>query len=196
MASQKKKKIPEINGASLADIAFMMLAFILLVSTMDQDSGLMRRLPPIPPADLVIDKSNQINERNLVQVRITRSDALLAAGRPNLDIALLKDIIVEYITNPSNNPALPERENKEIPGFGNYPVSKAVISLQNDRETSYDMYLRVQNELIRAVAEVRENFSSANFGKSFTQLTEDEREIVTAAIPTQISEAEPKQTKR
>ena len=196
MASQKKKKIPEINGASLADIAFMMLAFILLVSTMDQDSGLMRRLPPIPPPDAIIDDSNKINERNLVQVRITRSDALLAAGRPNLDITLLKDIIIEYITNPSNNPALPERENKEILGFGTYPVSKAVISLQNDRETSYDMYLRVQNELIRAVTEVRENFSSVNFGKSFAQLTEDEREIVTTAIPTQISEAEPKQTKR
>ena len=196
MASQKKKKIPEINGASLADIAFMMLAFILLVSTMDQDSGLMRRLPPIPPPDAIIDDSNKINERNLVQVRITRSDALLAAGRPNLDITLLKDIIIEYITNPSNNPALPEKENKEIPGFGTYSVSKAVISLQNDRETSYDMYLRVQNELIRAVAEVRENFSTINLGKSFLQLTEGEREIVTAAIPTQISEAEPKQTKR
>jgi len=195
MASSKKKKVPEINGASLADIAFMMLAFILLVSTMDQDSGLMRRLPPIPDETQTTDNM-QINERNLVQVRITRSDAILAAGRPNLDITLLKDIIVEYITNPSNNPNLPEKEEKDIPGFGTYSVSKAVISLQNDRETSYDMYLRVQNELIRAVAQVRDEFSSVNFGKSFDELTEDQRSIVTTAVPSQISEAEPKQTNR
>ena len=194
MASSKKKKIPEINGASLADIAFMMLAFILLVSTMDQDSGLMRRLPPIPDTNQT--ERPQINERNLVQVRITRTDALLAAGRPNLDVTLLKDLIVEYITNPTNDPNLPEKEEKDIPGFGRYPVSKAVISLQNDRETSYDMYLKVQNELIRAIAEARNNFASSNFGKPFSELNDDQRSIVTDAIPTQISEAEPKQTNR
>ena len=194
MASSKKR-IPEINGASLADIAFMMLAFILLVSTMDQDSGLMRRLPPMPDANAQI-QDIQINERNLVQVRITRNDALLAAGRPNLDVSLLKDLIVEYITNPTNRADMPEKEDKDIPGFGTYPTSKAIISLLNDRETSYDMYIRVQNELIKAVNQVREEFASANFGKTMLELTESQRDIVIAAIPTQVSEAEPKQTTR
>ena len=193
MASSKKK-LPEINGASLADIAFMMLAFILLVSTMDQDSGLMRRLPPI--ADANVAPPDQINERNLILVSITRSDALFAAGRPNLDITQLKDIIVEYITNPSNRADLPVREEKDIPGFGPYLVSKAVISLQNDRETSYDMYIRVQNELIKAINQVRDEFASIHFQKSYLELTEEQRDIVGAAIPSQISEAEPKQTTR
>jgi len=178
----------------LADIAFMMLAFILLVSTMDQDSGLMRRLPPIaetPDATNIV-----LNQRNLVQVRITRSDALFAAGRPNLDVSQLKDIIVEYITNPANRADLPEKENKDIPGFGTYPVSKAVISLQNDRETSYEMYIKVQNELIKAVNEVRSQFATINFGKAYTDLTEEQRDIVNAAVPSPISEAEPKQTTR
>jgi len=193
MASSKKK-LPEINGASLADIAFMMLAFILLVSTMDQDSGLMRRLPPIAETS---DATNIVlNQRNLVQVRITRSDALFAAGRPNLDVSQLKDIIVEYITNPTNRADLPEKENKDIPGFGTYPVSKAVISLQNDRETSYEMYIKVQNELIKAVNEVRSQFATINFGKAYTDLTEEQRDIVNAAVPSPISEAEPKQTTR
>ena len=194
MASSKKK-IPEINGASLADIAFMMLAFILLVSTMDQDSGLMRRLPPMP-AENQQASDIQVNQRNLVQVRITRSDALFAAGRPNLDVSQLKDIIVEYITNPANRADLPEKENKDIPGFGTYSVSKAIISLQNDRETSYDMYIKVQNELIKAVNQVREEFASINFGQSFANLTEAQRDIVTTAIPSPISEAEPKTTGR
>ena len=195
MASSKKK-LPEINGASLADIAFMMLAFILLVSTMDQDSGLMRRLPPIVDTPDGGERV-QINERNLIQVRITRSDALFAAGRPNLDVSQLKDIIVEYITNPTNRADLPEKEEKDIPGFGKYSVSKAVISLQNDRETSYDMYIRVQNELIRAVNQVRDEFSYTNFGKSsYMELTEEQRDIVSTAIPSPISEAEPKQTTR
>jgi len=193
MASSKKK-LPEINGASLADIAFMMLAFILLVSTMDQDSGLMRRLPPIVDSNAA--PPDRINERNLIQVRITRSDALFAAGRPNLDLSQLKDIIVEYITNPSNRADLPEREEEDIPGFGKYPISKAVISLQNDRETSYDMYIKVQNELIKAVNQVRDEFASINFGKTFIELTEEQRDIVSTAIPSKISEAEPKQTTR
>jgi Biopolymer transport protein ExbD/TolR. len=194
MASSKKK-LPEINGASLADIAFMMLAFILLVSTMDQDTGLMRRLPPMPPEDQK-PSDIQVNQRNLIQVRITRSDALFAAGRPNLDVAQLKDIIVEYITNPANRADLPGKKDKDIPGFGTYPVSEAVISLQNDRETSYEMYIRVQNELLKAVNQVRNDFALAHFAKPLSDLTQEQKDIVSEAVPSPISEAEPKQTTR
>ena len=73
-------------------------------------------------------------------------------------------------------------------------VSKGVISLQNDRGTSYQAYLAVQNELVKAVNELRDDFSKANFGKKFSQLGEAEQEIVKKAVPQNISEAEPKDT--
>ena len=82
---------------------------------------------------------------------------------------------------------------KEIEGK-TYKVSKGVISLQNDRGTSYQAYIAVQNELVKAVNELRDEFSRANFGKKFSKLTEEEQDIVKKAVPQNISEAEPKDT--
>jgi hypothetical protein len=81
---------------------------------------------------------------------------------------------------------------KDIEGYGKYPVSKGVISLQNDRGTSYRAYIAVQNELVKAINELRDDFSRANYGRPFNNLTEDQQEIVKKCIPQNISEAEPK----
>ena len=81
---------------------------------------------------------------------------------------------------------------KNIEGYGEYPVSKGVISLQNDRGTSYRAYIAVQNELVKAINEVRDDFCKQNYGKAYTFLTEDQQKIVREAIPQNISEAEPK----
>lgn len=81
---------------------------------------------------------------------------------------------------------------KDIEGYGQYPVSKGVISLQNDRGTSYQAYIAVQNELVKAVNELRDEFSTQNYGKKFASLDEDKQEIVKKAVPQNISEAEPK----
>ena len=109
-----------------------------------------------------------------------------------MDVSLLKDKIKEFLTNPSDDPNLPEKEIKEIEGFGPCPVSKGVISLQNDRGTSYQAYIAVQNELVKAINELRNEFSRKNFGKPYAKLDEDKQKIVRDAIPQQISEAEPK----
>ena len=108
----------------------------------------------------------------------------------------LKDKIVEFLTNPLDNPELPEKEITNIKGFGEYPVSKGVISLQNDRGTTYSKYIEVQNELVRAINEIRDNFSMQNFGKKYVKLDEDQQRIVREAIPQNISEAEPKDIKK
>ena len=81
---------------------------------------------------------------------------------------------------------------KNIEGYGEYPVSKGVISLQNDRGTSYRAYIAVQNELVKAINEVRDDFSKQNYGKAYAFLTEDQQKIVREAVPQNISEAEPK----
>ncbi|MBO7306215.1 MAG: biopolymer transporter ExbD, partial [Bacteroidales bacterium] len=113
-----------------------------------------------------------------------------------MDITQVKDKIVEFITNPTNSESLPEKEMKDIQGFGQYPVSKGVVSLQNDRGTSYAAYLKVQNELVRAFNEIRDNFAMANWGKKYSELEEDQQRIVRDAIPQSISEAEPKEVKK
>ena len=99
---------------------------------------------------------------------------------------------MEFITNPSGDPNLPEKEMTQIEGIGEYPVSKGVVSLQNDRGTSYSKYIAVQNEIVRAFNEIRDNFSEIQFGKKYNKLTEDQQAAVRKAIPQNISEAEPK----
>lgn len=184
------KKTPEINSSSTADIAFLLLAYFLMTTTMNQDNGLQRRLPPIPDPNQKVE-DQKINRRNIIIVKINSADRLLAGGQV-MDVSLLKDKIKEFLTNPTEDPTLPEKEVKEIEGFGAYPVSKGVISLQNDRGTSYQAYIAVQNELVKAVNELRDDFARQNFSKTYAKLDEDQQKIVREAIPQQISEAEPK----
>ena len=184
------RKTPGLNTQSTADIAFLLLCYFLMTSTMDQQSGLQRRLPPMPDQNQKTEDT-KVNKRNIIIVKIKSSDRLFA-GDQLLDVSQLKDKIKEFITNPNNDPNLPEREMKNIEGYGEYPVSKGVISLQNDRGTSYRAYIAVQNELVKAINEVRDDFCKQNYGKAYTFLTEDQQKIVREAIPQNISEAEPK----
>ena len=183
-----RRKIGTIG--STADIAFLLLCYFLMTTTMGDQSGLQRRLPPIPDDKQAQDQ--KVTRRNIIIVRINSADKLFAGSEP-MDILYLKDKIKEFLTNPTNDPNLPEKEPKEIEGK-TYMVSKGVISLQNDRGTSYQAYLQVQNELVKAVNELRDDFSRANFGKKFSKLTEAEQDIVKKAVPQNISEAEPKDT--
>lgn len=174
---------------STADIAFLLLCYFLMTTTMGEQSGLNRRLPPIPDKDQAQDQ--QVNRRNIIIVRINSADKLFA-GNEAMDIAFLKDKIKEFLTNPANDPALPEKEVTNIEGFGDFPVSKGVISLQNDRGTSYQAYIHVQNELVKAVNELRDDFAQQHFGKKYARLDEEKQKICRTAIPQNISEAEPK----
>ena len=84
---------------------------------------------------------------------------------------------------------------KKIDLIGEYPVSKGVISLQNDRATSYEMYIKVQNELTRAFNEIRDELSKAHFGRPFLDLEKQQQDAIVAAVPLKISEAEPQNIK-
>ena len=184
------KKTPEINSSSTADMAFLLLCFFMMTTTMDQDKGLQRRLPPMPDPNQKAE-DQKVNRRNIIVVKINSADRLLAGTEP-MHVSQLKDKIKIFLTNPQNDPTLPEKEEKEIEGFGTCLVSKGVISLQNDRGTSYQAYIAVQNELVKAVNELRDEFAMANFGKLYIKCDEDEQKIVREAVPQNISEAEPK----
>jgi biopolymer transport protein ExbD len=189
-----KKKVPAMNTSSTADIAFLLLCYFLMTTTMGSQTGLSRRLPPMPDKDQKVE-DQKVNRRNIIQVKINSADRILAGSEP-IDVSQLKDKIKEFLTNPANDPNLPEKEIQNIEGLGDYPVSKGIISLQNDRGTSYQAYIAVQNELVKAVNELREDFSRKQYGKSFALLTEDEQGVVKKAVPQFISEAEPKDVGR
>ncbi|MCQ2173997.1 MAG: biopolymer transporter ExbD [Bacteroidales bacterium] len=184
------KKTPAINSSSTADIAFLLLCYFLMTTTMGTQMGLSRRLPPIPDQNQKVE-DQKVNQRNIIIVKVNSSDRIFAGNEP-IDVSFLKDKIKEFVSNPSDNPSLPEKEMKEIEGLGQYPVSKGVISLQNDRGTSYKAYIAVQNELVKAINELRDELSMSRFGKKFASLDEDTQDIVKKAIPQNISEAEPK----
>ena len=184
------KKTPELNTSSTADMAFLLLCFFLMTTTMDQDMGLQRRLPPMPDKNQKVE-DQKVNRRNIIVVKINSADRLLAGTEP-MHVSQLKDKIKEFLTNPANDVNLPEKEEIEIEGYGPCMVSKGVISLQNDRGTSYQAYMAVQNELVKAVNELRDEWSMANYGMLYSKLDEDKQGIVRKAIPQNISEAEPK----
>ncbi len=188
--ARKSRETPEINGGSMADIAFLLLIFFLVATTMDIDTGLSRKLPPMPEPGAEED-NKQIKERNVFVVLINSNDQLMVEGK-EMDLLNLRNEAKEFIVNPANKENLPEKELKEIPFFGEVPVPKGIISLMNDRGTSYGLYIKVQNELIAAYNEVRDEAALQKFGKRFDDLTEDKQDAIKDYYPQIISEAEPK----
>jgi len=183
-----RRATPEINAGSMADIAFLLLIFFLVTTTMDVDSGITRRLPP--PVETPEDI--KIKERNVLNVLVNKNDRLLVDGKPG-DIRTLKDVAKRFMTPVfPDDPKFPETELVNIPMLGDVHISKGVISLKNDRGTSYDMYIRVQNELARAFNELRDELSSRRFGLKYSALTDEEQiKAINEAVPMRISEAEP-----
>ena len=190
----KNKKAPEINASSQADIAFTVLIFFLVVSTMDIDTGIVRVLPPMADPN-VKQEDIKVKERNLLLVFVSGSGNIMAGGKV-ISLNALKDKAKEFILNPFDDKDLPEKKPTDIEmpdgSKWTYPVSEGVISLQNTRDTSYQRYIEVQNELTRAFNEVRDEVAMSKFGKKFADLEEAERKVITKAIPMKISEAEPR----
>lgn len=182
------RKTPGINTGSMADISFLLLTFFLLTSSINTEQGIPRRLPPAKKDQ---DKEIvDINKRNVLNVVVNFNDAVWVNGEELL-LAQLKDKALEFLENPNNSPILPEKELVQINNMGEYPVSKGVISLTNDQSTSYNMYVQVQNELEKAVNELRDKVAINYFGKKFDNLDTSARKSIQKAVPMNISEAPP-----
>lgn len=183
------RKVPGIPNSSLADIAFMVLIFFLMVSTMDTDSGLERRLPPMPPPDQ--EEPPPIKERNVFVVLVNAQNQLLVEGEW-MKVEDLREKAKEFMANPNDDPDLPEKTVKDVPFFGPTPITKGVISLQNHVGTQYGTYIAVQNELVGAINDLRNELAEEKFGKPYNKLNEDQQEAIQEIYPSKISEAEPK----
>ena len=187
-----RRDVPDINAGSMADIAFLLLIFFLVTTTMATDTGLMRKLPPIQDPDQEQSDDQQIRERNILVVKVNKDNMLLVEGEI-IQIDQLKDITKEFILNPNDDEDLPEKIEKNIPYFGLVRVAKqAVISLQNDYGTTYGVYIAVQNELLTARDEVRDELAMQTWGMVYDDLNEDQMAAVDEYYNAPISEAEPK----
>ncbi len=176
--AKKSRGIPEINAGSMADIAFLLLIFFLVTTTMDIDTGIARKLPPMPDPNQEIDNS-QLNKRNIFIVLVNQFDQLLVNDTP-MKINDLKDAAKKFINNNGRDPSLSDSPDK------------AIISLQNDRGTSYEMYIQIQNELTAAYKELRNDMAIKTYGNTYDNLVNEKRKQIRKTYPQKISEAEPK----
>jgi len=184
-----KRKTPGLNTGAMSDISFLLLTFFLLTSSINTEQGIPRKLPP-PKKEDAQDVKVDINRRNVLNVLVNFRDEISVNG----DVIMISDLkgkAKEFFANPNNDPSLPEKISKPIDGIGDFQVSKGVVSLTNDQGTSYNMYVQVQNELQRAVNELRDETALQYFGKKYDGLDSAAQRAVSTAIPMNISEAPP-----
>ena len=203
-----RRENPEINAGSMADIAFLLLIFFLVTTTMNVDSGVSKKLSEKPPADYV---PPIIKEKNIFVVLINRNNELLVEEH-RMDVKDLKQAAIDFIDNGGGignasedgapGAACDYCEGQRSESSSDHP-NKAIISVQSDRGTEYGTYIKVQNELLRAYTDLRNRLSKKRYGMSFDQLEEafdadktnevlkKKVEDIRTAYPQIISDAEP-----
>lgn len=202
MARKNRAGAPEVNAGSMADIAFLLLIFFLVTTTIQTDQGINRKLPPI---DETITDPPPVKEKNIFTVLINKNDQLLVEDVP-MDLKDLREAAIAFLDNGGDGSCSYCKGARDVSSSDN--PDKAIISLQNDSETSYEAYISVQNELVAAYYFLRDRESMARYGKTFRELeamfddprTKDaQRERIEPLIkdiqtlfPQKLSEAEPK----
>ncbi len=166
----------EINAGSMADIAFLLLIFFLVTTTIVQDKGILVKLPPWSEEEPDITK---LKKRNVYSVLVNAQNQLLVRGEP-MDISQLRDNAKEFINNPNNREDMAEKP------------TKAIISLKNDRGTEYETYLEVYNELKGAYNELWDELSKKKYGIPYSDdMPFAYKKAIRDEIPFVLSEAEP-----
>ncbi len=203
-----RRDTPEINAGSMADIAFLLLIFFLVTTTMNVDSGISKKLSEKPPPDYT---PPIIKEKNIFEVNINRNNELLVEG----DLMAVEDIKEAAIKFIDNGGGLGKPGEDGTPGkpcdycqgeksekSSDHP-NKAIISVQSDRGTEYGTYIKVQNELLRAYTTLRNRLCKERYGMSYVELEKlykDDRnnedlkkkvEDIKTSYPQIISDAEP-----
>ncbi|NJC25768.1 ExbD/TolR family protein [Neolewinella antarctica] len=166
----------EINAGSMADIAFLLLIFFLVTTTIAEDKGILVKLPPWSDEEPDITK---LKERNVFSVLVNAQNDLLVRDEP-MKIGRLREAAKEFIRNPQRLENMSEAPNK------------AIISLKNDRGTEYDTYLAVYNELKGAYDELWETEAQKRYGTPYSEdMPFAQRKAIKTEIPMVLSEAEP-----
>lgn len=181
-----RKSLQEINAGTVADIAFLLLIFFLVTTTMSTEMGIVRKLPPMVDAPII-----DIHQRDILNVRINRDDKIMVDGK-YVKLSDIKSIAKEFIENPENCATLPKKKEVEFDEIGKLLVTPGhVISLMNDRGTSYWSYVAVQNELAAAYTELRNELALKTWQVDYEDLSTKQQEAIDKVYGMKISEADP-----
>ena len=182
-----RREVPEINATSTADMAFMLLVFFLLATSMGVKKGIRQELPPAV-ADSARVAPLQVRERDLLIVRLDAEGGVFVNDEA-VDASALKARVKHFVENPSDDSALPEKHVRRLPLLGRVRVTDThVISLQYDRRTSYDAYFSVSTQLHRAYYELRDSASRRYFRCPLARATAEQQDVLRACYPQRISE--------
>lgn len=173
--SSKDRMKNEINAGSMADIAFLLLIFFLVTTQIVEDKGVLVKLPPWSEEEPDIQ---QLKDRNVYSILVNADNQLLVRGEPKRIGDLRADTKI-FIANPEGRSDMAERPDKGI------------VSLKNDRGTTYSVYLEVYNEIVAAYNELRNEEAQKRFGREYEFLNKDQSKEIRTAIPLVLSEAEP-----
>ncbi len=186
---RRKRNVPEINSSSTADIAFLLLTFFLITTSMDPNRGLPRRLPAPTVREADPPKESRLKARNILRLSLDAEGRLTCNDRP-ICVEELRQLAKDFIANPDNAPDKPEKQAREIPFFGTLQVTgKHVIALECDRDASYNTYIAVQNELVAAYNELRDELSQKHWHQNYAALSAPKQEAVRMIYPQAIAEA-------
>ncbi|MDT0539163.1 MULTISPECIES: ExbD/TolR family protein [Croceitalea] len=174
----RRKGAPEVNAGSMADIAFLLLIFFLVTTTIETDAGLDRMLPPIEPPDTDV----VIKQKNIFTVNINKNGQLLA-DENLMDIKDLRKAAMEFLDNGGDGSCDYCKGKRD--GSSSDNPSKAIISLKNDRETKYATYITVQNELVGAYNDLRNREANRLFNRDFVAM---ESEYLNPETPSSVRE--------
>ncbi|MEM9361312.1 MAG: biopolymer transporter ExbD [Bacteroidota bacterium] len=160
----RRKGAPEVNAGSMADIAFLLLIFFLVTTTIETDAGLDRMLPPIdPPEDIDV----VIKQKNIFTVNINKNGQLLVEDQL-MKLDNLREAAMGFLENNGDGSCNYCKGRKDLSSSDN--PEKAIISLKNDRETKYSTYITVQNELVGAYNDLRNREAQRLYNRDFTDM--------------------------
>lgn len=198
-----KRSAPEVNAGSMADIAFLLLIFFLVTTTIETDQGISRKLPPWQPEDI---EPPVIKQRNIFTVLVNSNNELLVEDE-EMELSELREAAVQFLDNGAGtgDEACSFCQGAKDPNSSVNP-QKAIISLVNNRGTEYGTYIAVQNELVAAYNELRDREAQRIYGMTFTEMEKryndpnyngdkdalkEKIEVIQNMIPQKLSEAEP-----
>ncbi|MDP5157773.1 MAG: biopolymer transporter ExbD [Flaviramulus sp.] len=165
-----KRAAPEVNAGSMADIAFLLLIFFLVTTTIETDSGINRKLPPMEESE----EDVIIKQKNIFTVLLNGKDQLLVEDEL-MELKDLRKAAVEFLDNGGDGSCDYCKGARDAASSDN--PDKAIISLKNERETTYKTYIAVQNELVAAYNELRDTRAKALYGQTFTEMEADYKDV-------------------
>lgn len=162
---RKQRETPGLNTTSTADISFMLLIFFLVTTSMDVDKGLLRQLPSPEPQKK--EQQTVVDKANLMALRLTAGDTLLVNGKP-MKVSQLKEETIRFV----------HRLGK-----------KHLISIESDRDADYNLYFQMQNQLMEAYSQLRNETAQKKYHRDYALLNNDQKEQVRNICPQRITES-------